>query len=102
MEPEILAKTQQKEVTGGDVNYYLIDVPNPKRLSPYVVEVEDIIEALDMEFAEGTMLKSLIRLCKLQKDLGKLGSTEIYEAQKIKYYADRILVKAQRRAKLNS
>ena len=86
---------KQKEITGGNVNYYLINVGKPKRLEPYVAEVEDIIEALDMNFAEGTLFKSLIRLCKLRQDLGKPGSSELYEAQKIKYYADRVLVKAQ-------
>lgn len=87
---------QQKEITGGNTNYYLIDISNPKRLEPYVVEVEDIIEALDMSFAEGTVLKSLIRLCQLRKNLGKPGSSPLYESQKIKYYADRLLVKYQK------
>lgn len=91
----------QENITGGNVNYYLINVPNPKKLSPYVVEVEDIIEALNMEFAEGTILKSLIRLCKLKQGLGKPGSTQKYEAEKIKYYADRVLVKTQRKAKID-
>lgn len=88
----------QEKITGGNVNYYLINVKDPKNLSPYVVEVEDIIEVLNMEFAEGTVFKSLIRLCKLRQNLGKPGSTQKYEAEKIKYYADRILVKAKRRA----
>ena len=91
---EQLANTQQKEITGGDVNYYLINVANPKRLQPYVVEVEDLIEALNMEFAEGTILKSLIRYCKLKQGLGKPGSCKKYEAEKIKYYAERLVVKA--------
>ena len=88
----------QETITGGDVNYYLIDVPHPKRLEPYVAEVEDIIESLDMEFSEGTVLKSLIRLCKIKQGLGKPGSSFIYEAEKINYYANRILVRAQQRA----
>lgn len=88
---------QQKNITGGNVNYYLINVIDSKNLQEYVVEVEDIIEALNMEFAEGTIFKSLVRLCKLRQNLGKPGSTQKYEAEKIKYYADRVLVKAQRR-----
>jgi len=91
---EILATTQQKEITGGDVNYYLINIAHPKRLDPYVIEVEDLIEALNMEFAEGTLLKSLIRYCKLKQGLGKPGSSKKYEAEKIKYYAERIFSKA--------
>lgn len=90
-----LAEQKQKDITGGDVNYYLIKVPHPKRLQPYIAEVEDIIEAENMNFAEGTLLKSLIRLCKLKQNLGKPGSSTLYEAEKIKYYADRILAQAQ-------
>ena len=90
---EQLANTKQKEITGGDVNYYLINITNPKRLEPYVVEVEDLIEALNMEFAEGTILKSLIRYCKLKQGLGKPGSSKKYEAEKIKYYSERLVAK---------
>ena len=42
---EQLANTKQKEITGGDVNYYLINITNPKRLEPYVVEVEDFCDS---------------------------------------------------------
>jgi hypothetical protein len=82
------------KLTGSNVNYYLIDIKKPKRLEPYTAEVEDIIESLNMTFAEGTVLKSLIRLCKLRQNGGKPGSTELYEAEKIKYYAERIHAKA--------
>ena len=93
---EELANTKQMESTGGNVNYYLINISEPKRLDPYVVEVEDIIEALDMGFAEGTILKSLIRYCKLKQNLGKPGSTAKYEAEKIKYYSERLVVKSNK------
>lgn len=92
MEVKNLAGEKQTVITGSNVNYYLIEVPNPKRLEPYVCEVEDLIESLDMTFAEGTILKSLIRLCKLRQDLGKPNSNPIYESEKIKYYADRLIV----------
>jgi hypothetical protein len=80
------------KLSGGNVNYYLIDVPDK-----YTAEVEDIIETLHMEFAEGTIFKCLIRLCKLRQDSGKPGSTKKYESEKIKYYGDRVLAKAQRK-----
>ena len=60
------ANIDYKEITSMDVSSHLINVSNPKRLDPYVVEVEDLIEALEMEFAEGTILKTLIRYCKLK------------------------------------
>jgi hypothetical protein len=91
MELNSLVKEKQMTTTGGNVNYYLIDVTHPKRNTPYVCEVEDLIESLNMTFAEGTILKSLVRLCKLRQDLGKPHSNPIYEAEKIKYYADRLL-----------
>ena len=94
-----MAEPVKPALTDGDVNYYLIDVQDPKRLQPYVAEVEDLIEALDMEFAEGTILKSLVRLCKNRQGGGKIGSTDIYEAEKIVYSAQRTLAKAKRRLK---
>ncbi len=38
--------------TGGDVNYYLVRIDKPKRLEPYTMEVEDVIEALDAEVVD--------------------------------------------------
>ncbi len=85
--------SEDKEyLTGGHVNYYLIDVKKPKRLEPYIAEVEDLIETLNMNFAEGSLLKSLIRLCKFKQNQGKNGSTNVYESEKIQYYAERIFV----------
>jgi hypothetical protein len=91
------AVSKQETITGGDVNYYLISVSKSEIMDvdPYVAEVEDIIEALNMEFAEGTVLKSLVRLCKLNQNLGKPGSSKKYEIEKIRYYADRIVSKAE-------
>jgi hypothetical protein len=83
--------SENTSLTGGNVNYYLISVNYPKRLEPYTAEVEDLIESLNMTFAEGTILKSLVRLCKLRQNSGKLGSSDLYEAEKIKYYGDRVL-----------
>ncbi len=96
---------EEKKLTGSSVNYYFIEVPEPKRLPSYTAEVEDLVEVLDMEFAEGNLLKGLVRLCKLRQNARnsdikvKYGSTELYEAEKIKYYADRVLAKAQKRDK---
>ena len=36
------------EPSGGNVSYYVCEVPNPKRLAAYTAECEDIIEALGM------------------------------------------------------
>lgn len=85
-------------ISGGDVSYYLVNVPDPKRLDPYTMEAEDIVEALKMEFAEATVFTGVIRLCKMIMGIGKPGNTEVYEAEKLVYYSQRALAKAKRRA----
>lgn len=89
-----------KMLTGGDVNYYVIEIVEPKRLAPCVVEVDDVSHALDMRFDEGTVWKSLVRFCKLRMDAGKPGSTFIYEAEKIVYYGILILKRAAGKERL--
>lgn len=87
--------------TGGDVNYYLVEVAQPKRLTPYTMEVEDIIEALDMNFAEGCLFKALIRSCVARKT-GVLKANYdgvIYDSEKMVYYSQRRLTIEKRRLK---
>lgn len=89
------------ELSGGDVNYYLLEVKDPKRLDPYTAECEDIIEALEMTFAEGNILKALWRSCNMRvHGHGKRGQDlhGIYDGDKIAYYGER--VKAQRQRKV--
>lgn len=93
----VLARRKQDSVSGGDVNYYLFEVPAKRHGVACVVEAEDVIEALDMEFAEANVFKALVRGIKLRHHLSKPGSTALYEAQKMVYYSDRALVKAKRR-----
>lgn len=84
-------------VTGGNTDYYLIAVADPKRINaPYVVEVEDMIEALGMTFAEGNVLKALVRHAQNRRGGGKKGSTCRYEAEKIIYYGQRLLAQSDR------
>ena len=95
-----LARRRTDEASGGDVNYYLVEIAHPRLGVPYVAEVEDIIEALDMRFCEGNVFKAMVRSAKLRQDLGKPGSSKRYEAQKGVYYAKRIVALAQRRERL--
>ena len=87
--------------TGKDVNYYLVDVPDPKRLPPYTAECEDIIEALGMTFAEGNAFKAIWRSC-AARTLGLLkpghDSEGIYDAEKTVYYGGRMLAQRKRDA----
>lgn len=89
------------EFSGGDVNYYLLKVDNPKRLSPYECEAEDIIEALNMTFAEGNVFKALWRSCAMRvRGHGKAGQDEhgVYDGDKIAYYGERVKVQRRREA----
>lgn len=82
--------------SGLDNDYWLLDIPHPRRLgAPYRVEAEDIIEAMEMPFAEATVFKSLWRLCQLRRGRGKPGSSERYESEKMVYYSTRTLAKVE-------
>jgi hypothetical protein len=87
-----LAQSKQQELTGSHVNYYLEVLSDGT-----VVEAEDLIEHAHMQFASGTVMKSVMRLCKLRKNLGKPGSTKKYEIGKTVYYTDREQVITSRR-----
>lgn len=46
----------EKKLTGGSSAYYMIQVTNPTTLpEPYQAECNDIIEALQLNFAEGNI-----------------------------------------------
>jgi hypothetical protein len=90
------------EFSGNDVNYYLLEIKDPKRLAPYTAECEDIIEALGMTFAEGNVLKALWRSCNMRvHGHGKRGqdAAGAYDGDKIAYYGKRI--QAQRKRELD-
>lgn len=87
---------EKEEFTGKDVNYYLVEVKEPKRLAPYTAECEDIIEALGMTFAEGCEFKALWRSCAartLSKHKKGQDKDGVYDAEKQVYYANRTLSK---------
>lgn len=93
-----LARARTERASGGHVNYYLIEIRLPNGTC-FVVEVEDVIEVLDMEFAEANVFKAAVRMAKLRQDLGKPGSTRRYEIEKAVYYSARMVAKAERRAR---
>ena len=85
--------------TGKDVNYYLVDISDPKRLSPYTAECEDIIEALGMTFAEGCAFKAIWRSAAARTlGLVKPGHDVegIYDAEKVEYYGRRMIAQRKR------
>lgn len=93
---------RQDEASGGDVNYYLLEINEPKRLDPYKVECEDIIEKLELTFAEGNVLKAIWRsAAKRVFGHAKRGTDDegIYDGDKIAYYGERVKVQRRRKAK---
>lgn len=89
-----MSGNKQPEYSGGNVNYYLVEVKDPKRLEPYTAEAEDIIEALGMNFAEGCAFKAIWRSCAARKlGLFKSGMDMygVYDAEKVQYYGARML-----------
>lgn len=85
-------------VDGARGDYYLIPVPHPSRpeLPPYTAEVEDIIETLDMTFAEGNIFKALVRGAAARQGRCKEGiESPEYDAKKMVYFSQRNLVQVQ-------
>lgn len=82
------------EHSGHNVNYYSVPVPHPKRpeREPYIFEVEDLIQALNLNFHEGTVLKSLVRSA-TERELAliKLGGDAIRDAEKMIHSSQEIL-----------
>ena len=95
-------KTKAVEKSGGDVNYYVVEILEPKRLIPYTAECEDIIEALNMTFSEGNVFKALWRSC-ASRTLGLQKEGEdihgVYDGDKIAYYGARTAAVRKRKQK---
>lgn len=90
-----------QELTGGKVNYYLVQVEAPQREEqpPYQAECEDIIQALGMTFDEGCLFKALWRNANARKNNGKPGQSAKYDAEKMVHYAGRILKQEYQQSK---
>ena len=82
------------EYTGGSVNYYKIHIKHPASGGEeYDAECLDIIESLDMSFAEGEAFKAIWRLAAARLGKKKRGHEAIYDGEKAEFYSKRILVR---------
>ena len=90
---ETLTNTEP-EFTGGSTNYYQVQITDPttEGRPQYIAECNDIIEHLQMTFAEANMFKAIWRTA-AARTLGKkkAGQTAKYDAEKIAFYAGRHL-----------
>lgn len=94
--PRNRGEAQQK--TGGSVDYYKCHVADPiSKGEPYTAESIDIIEALDMTFAEGEAFKAIWRTC-----TGRMGGAvkadneALYNAEKVEFFGARMVRAAKR------
>lgn len=82
-----------EEHTGGSVNYYKVHVANPTTLpKAYDAEANDIIESLGLTFAEGNLFKAIWRMAADRNGKKKKGNNSVYDAEKLVFFAERVLV----------
>lgn len=85
---------KQPEYTGGSVSYYTAHIANPttQGRAPYHAECNDIIEALNMNYAEGNAFKAIWRRAAARQGLAKRGYTDgLYDAEKIVFFGQRLV-----------
>jgi len=81
------------EHTGGSVNYYKIRIQHPtSQFDPYDVECNDIIEALNMNYAEANTFKAIWRIAAARLGKKKKGNNPIYDAEKAVFFSHRVLI----------
>ena len=80
---------QEDELTGLSSNYYKLMVGTD------VVECQDVIEALGLNFAEGNVFKAIWRKAAARLGNGKKGHTALYDAEKMLYFSERELMRLE-------
>lgn len=80
------------KLTGGSSDYYKVTVERPTSGGdPYVAECNDIIESLNMTFAEGNIFKAVWRRAAAKQGNGKPGNSAQYDAEKIVFFGQRLI-----------
>ena len=82
------------EYTGGSSSYYTIHIRNPtaEGRQAYDAECNDIIEALDMNYAEGNAFKALWRRAAARMGMRKKGyDNGLYDAEKVEFFGKRLV-----------
>ncbi|MCP4790159.1 MAG: hypothetical protein GY881_07995 [Gammaproteobacteria bacterium] len=70
-----------------------MEKPTTPGTEPYIAECNDIIEALNMNFAEGNIFKAIWRMCAARLGKTKKGYTDgRYDAEKVLFFAERLLL----------
>ena len=89
-----------RKLTGGSSNYYKVwvETPTTEGKDPYEAECNDIIEALDMRFAEANVFKAIWRRAAARLGNGKPGVDDLYDAEKMEFFSIRERIKSQKEA----
>lgn len=83
-----------EEISGGSNAYYQVAIYHPTSGgAPYMAECNDIIEALRMEYDVANAFKAAWRIAALRQGRGKPRATEIYDAEKIVFFAERMIAR---------
>lgn len=84
-------------LTGSHSDYYRVSIVNPTTpgTEPYIAECNDIIEALDMNFAEANVFKAIWRMAANHTGRGKPGTTRKYDAEKVVFFGGRLLAQEE-------
>jgi len=83
-------------LTGGSSSYYQIEIKHPTTLPrAYWTECNDIIEALDMNFAEGNAFKAVWRRAAERQGRGKPGNSPLYDSEKVLFFGQRLVIQSQ-------
>lgn len=92
-------KPEDEKLSGGASNsdYYIIYINSPTDESwePYSAQCNDLIEALDMTFAEGEAFKAIWRRCRARQGFGKKGNTQKYDAEKVEFFGRRMVIQSK-------
>ena len=83
--------------SGGDNDYWIAEITNPKRLTPYKAECEDLIELFQMSFQEGEAFKALWRNGQMRIGNGKPGDSHLRNAEKVAHFGSRMVAMEQRK-----
>jgi hypothetical protein len=84
-----------KPLSGGSNDYWKVKVGAPvSGCDAYTAECNDLIEALQMTYAEGNVFKAVWRHALARRGTGKQGNTQKYEAEKAEFFAKRLVEQA--------
>jgi hypothetical protein len=88
---------KQERLSGGSQGYYKVLIEDPTSASePYIVECNDIIEALQMNYAEANVFKAIWRIAQHRRGEGKPGNEPLYDAEKAEFFSTRLVKQLKR------